>query len=150
MSLSISVLMHQMKDGRQLARLEFAKGTTLRYNNIHISEGALPECAQIRATEYEKERTRAIVLRERPDSLKQPAQMVVAKEKDLLSPDALPPIKVLDNSEGAPASPTRKSCLPVSNSAGVSRLQSSSTAASSSAGPKPSMPVIMTRSANSS
>src|SRR5439155_6846964 len=54
-----------------LARLEFAKGTTLRYNNVHISEGALPECAQVRATEYEKERTRALVLCQRPDSLKQ-------------------------------------------------------------------------------
>ena len=37
-----------------LARLEFAKGTTLQYNNVYISEGALPQCAQVRAVEYEK------------------------------------------------------------------------------------------------
>jgi hypothetical protein len=63
-----------------LARLEYAKGTVLRYNNIHIAEGALPECVQERAVEHEKERTRSLVVHERPDALKQPGRLVGTKE----------------------------------------------------------------------
>jgi outer membrane protein TolC len=95
-----------------LARLEFTKGTTLRYSNIHISEGALPECAQVRATEFLKDRTRAISLIQRPDALKQPAQMVVTKEKDLLAPDALPPVKLEPNPDGWQAPPPTPERMP--------------------------------------
>ncbi|MBI3411374.1 MAG: TolC family protein [Planctomycetes bacterium] len=49
-----------------LARFEWAKGTIRENNNVMISEGALPACAQERAVEHERERTKAIVLRERP------------------------------------------------------------------------------------
>ncbi len=38
-----------------LARFEWSKGTILKYDNIHIAEGALPQCAQVRAVEHEKE-----------------------------------------------------------------------------------------------
>jgi outer membrane protein TolC len=58
-----------------LARLEWAKGTILRYNNVHISDGALPEAVQVRAVEYEKERSKSLVLRERPDSLYHPGRL---------------------------------------------------------------------------
>lgn len=68
-----------------LARLEWAKGTILKYNNVHISEGPLPQCAQIRAVEYEKERSRAIVLRERPDSLTQPGRLCAVKSSEVLT-----------------------------------------------------------------
>ncbi len=68
-----------------LARLEWAKGTILKYNNVHISEGPLPECAQVRAVEYEKERSKAIVLRERPDSLTQPGRLCAVKSSEVLT-----------------------------------------------------------------
>ncbi len=48
-----------------LAGFEFGKGSILEYNNIYISEGALPECAQKRAVEHERERAAALVVRER-------------------------------------------------------------------------------------
>jgi hypothetical protein len=66
-----------------VARLEWAKGTVLTWNNVHISEGPLPQAAQVRAVEYEKERSRSLVLRERPDSLAQPGRMCTTKESDL-------------------------------------------------------------------
>jgi outer membrane protein TolC len=48
-----------------LARFEFAKGTLLKHDNVVIAEGPLPRCAQVRAVEHERERAKAIVLRER-------------------------------------------------------------------------------------
>jgi outer membrane protein TolC len=48
-----------------LAGFEFAKGTILQRDNVVISEGPLPECAQVRAVEHERERSKALVLRER-------------------------------------------------------------------------------------
>ena len=48
-----------------LAAFEFARGTILERNKVLIAEGPLPHCAQVRAVEHEKERTQAIVLREK-------------------------------------------------------------------------------------
>jgi outer membrane protein TolC len=48
-----------------LATFEFAKGTILQHDNIVIGEGPLPGCARVRAVEHERERTEALVLRER-------------------------------------------------------------------------------------
>jgi outer membrane protein TolC len=48
-----------------LAGFEQAKGTILNYHNIMIAEGGLPQSVQIRAVQHEKERTQALVLRER-------------------------------------------------------------------------------------
>ena len=75
-----------------LARLEWAKGTILRYNNIQINEGALPQAAQVRAVEYEKERSKSFMLRSRPDSLTQPGRLVEASNSEtpgLTAPSAL-------------------------------------------------------------
>ena len=47
------------------ARFEFARGTLLRHDNVVIAEGPLPRCAQVRAVEHERQRSEAIVLRER-------------------------------------------------------------------------------------
>jgi outer membrane protein TolC len=47
-----------------LAGFEFTKGTILQHNNIMIAEGPLPAAAQVRAVEHERERTRALVLRQ--------------------------------------------------------------------------------------
>jgi outer membrane protein TolC len=48
-----------------LASFEYAKGTILQHDNIYIAEGPLPKCAQVRAVEHERERTKALVLLER-------------------------------------------------------------------------------------
>jgi outer membrane protein TolC len=48
-----------------LARFEYAKGTIMQRDNIVIAEGGLPQCAQVRAVEHERERSSALVLRER-------------------------------------------------------------------------------------
>jgi outer membrane protein TolC len=48
-----------------IAQFEFAKGTIMQYDNIQIGEGPLPECCAVRAVDHEKERAKAIVLRER-------------------------------------------------------------------------------------
>jgi outer membrane protein TolC len=47
-----------------LAAFQFAKGTMLQYNNVVISEGALPNCAQVRAVEHFRERAAALVCHE--------------------------------------------------------------------------------------
>src|SRR5207248_1088277 len=75
-----------------MARLEWAKGSTLRHNNVHISEGAVPQCAQGNAAQYEKEKSWALVLRERPDVLAQPGRLCATKEMDVVGPDMLPPV----------------------------------------------------------
>ncbi len=48
-----------------LVGMEFAKGTILQHDNVVIAEGPLPGCASARAVEHEKQRSAAIVLRER-------------------------------------------------------------------------------------
>ncbi len=48
-----------------LARFQFAKGTMLQHDNVIISEGMIPQCAQISAVEHERQRSHALVLRER-------------------------------------------------------------------------------------
>jgi hypothetical protein len=68
-----------------LARLEWAKGTIQRHNNVHISEGALPQFVQVRAVEYEKRRTKDLELRQRPDSLYHPGRLCGTKETEPLS-----------------------------------------------------------------
>jgi outer membrane protein TolC len=54
-----------------LAAFQFAKGTILQHDNVVISDGPLPCCAQVRAVEHERQRSLALVKRERaaPDSL---------------------------------------------------------------------------------
>jgi hypothetical protein len=44
---------------------EFAKATIIQHDNVTISEGPIPVAAQKRAVEHLRERTKAIVLRER-------------------------------------------------------------------------------------
>jgi outer membrane protein TolC len=56
-----------------LAKFEFAKGTILEHDNVNIAEGPLPVCAQVRAIEHEKERTTALVLRERAQPVPHPS-----------------------------------------------------------------------------
>jgi outer membrane protein TolC len=53
-----------------LTAFEFAKGTIMQHDNVVISEGALPHCAQVRAVDHERERAKAILCKERarPDA----------------------------------------------------------------------------------
>jgi outer membrane protein TolC len=44
---------------------EFAKATVMRHDNVTISEGPIPVAAQKRAVEHMRERTKALLLRER-------------------------------------------------------------------------------------
>jgi hypothetical protein len=44
---------------------EFAKATIIQHDNVTISEGPIPVAAQKRAVEHQRERTKALVLRER-------------------------------------------------------------------------------------
>jgi hypothetical protein len=48
-----------------LAAFQYAKGTLQQYNSVTIGEGPLPVCAQVRAVEHERERSKALLLRER-------------------------------------------------------------------------------------
>ena len=57
-----------------LAQLEFAKGTILRYNNVNLNEGPLPDHVAARAEDHFKERTAALVLRERAGFTAPPPQ----------------------------------------------------------------------------
>jgi outer membrane protein TolC len=48
-----------------LAQFEWAKGTIMEHDNVFIGEHQLPHCAEIRAVEHERQRTRGLVLAER-------------------------------------------------------------------------------------
>jgi outer membrane protein TolC len=48
-----------------LVAFEYAKGTIIQHNNISVAEGPLPNCAAERAVEHERERTKALLLKER-------------------------------------------------------------------------------------
>ncbi len=48
-----------------IAGWEYGKGTILQHDNVTISEGPIPQAAQKRAVEHLRERTKALVLRER-------------------------------------------------------------------------------------
>jgi outer membrane protein TolC len=57
---------------QSLVGFEAAKGTLLHYDNVYIAEGPLPQCAQERAVEHHRERTHAVVLRERANPVAHP------------------------------------------------------------------------------
>ncbi len=52
-----------------LTAFEYQKGTVLKHNNVHLAEGALPQVAQVRAVEHQRERTNALLLRERSTTI---------------------------------------------------------------------------------
>ena len=102
-----------------LAQFEFAKGTILRYNNIHLQEGPLPAGVQKRAADHERERTAAIKLRERPA-----ADTALPSPQHELGPAVgsatLPPIGRMPPSpdlgpNSVPANPKKDPGLPMPN-----------------------------------
>jgi outer membrane protein TolC len=52
-----------------LVQFEFSKGTIQHHDRIQIAEGQMPKGAQIRASEHERQRTRALVVAERTNPL---------------------------------------------------------------------------------
>jgi outer membrane protein TolC len=91
-----------------LVGFEFAKGTLLKHDNIMISEGPLPACAQVRAVEHERQRSKAIVLCERASPA---AKAACCGANGLALPqvlDADPPsvAALLPGTSGAEAAPS--------------------------------------------
>lgn len=88
-----------------LAGFEFAKGTLLDYDQVTINEGPLPTCVQVRAVEHERDRTRAVVLRERANPVPHPSCSPAAGTSGLplLPPDGVVSLPAL--LAGAPATP---------------------------------------------
>jgi outer membrane protein TolC len=81
-----------------LARLDFARGTIMQHDNVVIAENGLTPCAQVRAVEHERERTKAFILRQAPDPLTQPGRVAA----DSALPGLLP-IKAPAMSQETPA-----------------------------------------------
>jgi outer membrane protein TolC len=79
-----------------LAAFEFAKGTLLQYDNVIVSEGGLPRCAQVRAVEHERERSKALVVFEHAQPVAHPPccpdieQIAPDVPKDIAGLPALP------------------------------------------------------------
>src|SRR5262249_58673043 len=49
-----------------IADFERQKGTILQYDNVTLAEGPVPRCVQAQASKHIQDRTRALVLRQRP------------------------------------------------------------------------------------
>jgi outer membrane protein TolC len=71
-----------------LAAFEFARGTILDRNRVVIAEGPLPPCAQVRAVVHEKQRTRAVVLREQAEPVIYPP--LDSEESDVTESSSAP------------------------------------------------------------
>jgi hypothetical protein len=117
-----------------LAAFEFQKGTVLRYDNVNIGEGPLPPAAQVRAIDHDKERSHALVLRQREAGVpRMPTTGIpvlgndatpisaVMDEKPLPQVDdtlpvsvrsARPPITIPESASAVPASPSTPISLP--------------------------------------
>jgi outer membrane protein TolC len=70
-----------------LATFEFAKGTIEERDNVFISDGPLPYCAQIRAVDHERQRTLAIVLRDQAQPAKLTPCLAGPEESPIKMPD---------------------------------------------------------------
>jgi outer membrane protein TolC len=55
-----------------LAGFQFAKGTIMQYDNVVIAEGPLAGCAEVRAVEHERQRAKALLIRERANPVAHP------------------------------------------------------------------------------
>ncbi len=100
-----------------LAQLEFAKGTIMRYNNVNLAEGQLPDHVAKRAAEQVRERTEgALKLREREGFNAPPAEprtigpatgnplaLPPLTDPRPPVPDELPTPRTVDPSGAAPA-----------------------------------------------
>lgn len=114
-----------------LATFQFAKGTLLQHDNVVINEGPLPSCAQVRAVEHERERSNALLLRERANPVQHAPvcddehSPVLPEISSAVAPslpallEAAPPVTgAMEKLEPAPADvPARKTtgAIPITN-----------------------------------
>ena len=111
-----------------LARYEWAKGNSMKHNNVVIADGNIPCCAEVRAIDHERERARAIVLRERTknDAIRTPALASSGEVSDHLdamggvptaalppAPPLVDPMPQTENRPTAPALPDPQVVPPV-------------------------------------
>jgi outer membrane protein TolC len=68
-----------------LASFEFAKGTILQYHNVVVSEGPLPACVQVRAVEHERQRVKALPIREHAEPPTPPPGSFEGGDMNLMS-----------------------------------------------------------------
>jgi hypothetical protein len=118
-----------------LAKWEYAKGTLLRRNNVVIAEGPLPCCAQVRAVEHERERSKALEIRQRAQPCLTPPVNGEVILPSLPKPEALPLPELLKSQGPLPPevyenakSETRNPKSPIPNpkpEAGISREKES-------------------------
>ncbi len=95
-----------------LSQLEFAKGTIMQYNNISLTEGALPKWIQKRAVDHEQERTKAaLAVRERPagDPAPTSPEHIVGPAG---SPPSLPPVTKFPPAPDLPQEPGSLPAVP--------------------------------------
>jgi outer membrane protein TolC len=103
-----------------LVRYAFANGTIMDRDNVVIGEGPLPTCAQVRAVEHERQRAKAIVLRERADAVVCPPVNIQGQTISglpAMPPNAAPSIPALF--EGLKTAPTIPEELPRPQSVGM-------------------------------
>src|SRR5439155_24572067 len=86
-----------------IAAFEAAKGTSMDYNTVRISEGAVPVAVSVRAVEQQRQRTEAsLILRERPD----PAVYTAAVAPVCLTDAGPPSLATVPLMETTPTAPT--------------------------------------------
>ena len=110
-----------------LASFQFAKGSIMNYDNVMIGEGPLPEAAQIRATDHFRERTKAIVTRERDTHVESPTGAFNVERDplcDVMPPRVEAPPSVLQMMNGAPRSDGSTPYSPAALPSGVIPSQS--------------------------
>jgi outer membrane protein TolC len=96
-----------------LACFEWAKGTLLQHDNVVITEGPLPQCAQVRATEHERERSKAFALRERANPILAPGCCAEKGDPGLPQLPEDRPASVPAALEGLKATPAPPETLPL-------------------------------------
>ncbi|HEV3144574.1 MAG TPA: TolC family protein [Gemmataceae bacterium] len=115
-----------------LAAWQFAKGTILQYDNAMIAEGPLPQFAQRRAVDHQRERAAAILLRERatpqnsvpgsypinwdPTAGVLPAGPVIAPDAPPSVPQMMRPVQPNGNPGAAPMPGPAMPVVPLSDS----------------------------------
>jgi outer membrane protein TolC len=88
-----------------LAGFQAAKGSIMTYDGVVIGEGPLPAAAQVRATDHFRERTKAIVTRERDTHVEAPSGTFAVERdpvSDLMPANVEPPPTVIQMMNGAP------------------------------------------------
>jgi hypothetical protein len=100
-----------------MAGFQFAKGSIMNYDNVLIGEGGLPAAAQVRATDHFRERTKAIVTRERDTHVEAPSGTYAVERdpvSDLMPANVEPPPSVLQmmNNAPKPGTPGAPALLP--------------------------------------